>query len=52
LTAWEAGAIARGAGARQVTPFHHSARYLSDPDVLRQELFESFHAGEARAMSA
>jgi ribonuclease Z len=42
LTAWEAGSIAREAGARHVTPFHHSARYLSEPDVLRQELFESF----------
>jgi ribonuclease Z len=50
LTAWEAGGIARAAGARHVTPFHHSARYLSEPDVLRQELFESFGAsGESDA---
>ncbi|MXQ14174.1 ribonuclease Z [Microvirga makkahensis] len=46
LTAWEAGAIAREAGVRHVTPFHHSARYLAEPDVLRQELIESFSAGE------
>ena len=52
LTAWEAGAIAREAGARHVTPFHHSARYLAEPEALRQELFESFHAGNAPAMSA
>jgi ribonuclease Z len=52
LTAWEAGAIAREAGARHVTPFHHSARYLAEPEALRQELFESFHAGNASAMSA
>jgi ribonuclease Z len=45
LTAWEAGSIAREAGVRYVTPFHHSARYLSDPDVLRDEVFESFQAG-------
>jgi ribonuclease Z len=52
LTAWEAGAIAREAGARHVTPFHHSARYLAEPEALRHELFESFHAGNASAMSA
>ena len=52
LTAWEAGSIARKAGARHVTPFHHSARYLAEPEALRQELFESFHAGDPRAMSA
>jgi len=52
LTAWEAGAIAREAGARHVTPFHHSGRYLAEPEALRQELFESFHAGNASAMSA
>ena len=37
LTAWEAGALAREAGVRHVTPFHHSARYLSEPDALRDE---------------
>ncbi len=52
LTAREAGAVAREAGARHVTPFHHSARYLSDPEALRRELLESFHAGDAAAMGA
>ncbi|QRM31272.1 ribonuclease Z [Microvirga sp. VF16] len=52
LTAWEAGSIAREAGVRYVTPFHHSARYLSEPDVLREEVFESFRADERRAMRA
>jgi ribonuclease Z len=52
LTAWEAGAIAREAGVRYVTPFHHSARYLSEPDVLRQELFESFRPREAQSLIA
>ena len=52
LTAWEAGALAREVGARHVTPFHHSARYLAEPEALRQEVFESFSAGDARALSA
>lgn len=52
LTAWEAGSIAREAGVRLVTPFHHSARYLSEPDALREELFESFRAADRNAMRA
>ncbi|MGO4526928.1 ribonuclease Z [Microvirga sp. 2MCAF35] len=52
LTAWEAGSIAREAGVRYVTPFHHSARYLSEPDALREEVFESFRADDQKAMSA
>jgi ribonuclease Z len=52
LTAWEAGSIAREAGVRYVTPFHHSARYLSEPDALRDELFESFRAGDHTALRA
>lgn len=51
LTAWEAGDIAREAKARHVTPFHHSARYLSEPEVLREELFESFFASRTSAMT-
>lgn len=42
LTAQEAGLIAREAQARHVTPFHHSARYLSEPDVLRDEMQSAF----------
>ncbi|MBJ6127888.1 ribonuclease Z [Microvirga splendida] len=52
LTAWEAGDIAREAGVRHVTPFHHSARYLSEPDVLRDEFYESFSDADRRAVSA
>lgn len=52
LTAWEAGDIAREAGVRHVTPFHHSARYLSEPEALRQETFESFCADSAPALMA
>jgi ribonuclease Z len=52
LTAWEAGDIAREAGVRHVTPFHHSARYLSEPEALRQELFESFCADSTPALMA
>jgi ribonuclease Z len=52
LTAWEAGAIAREAGVRHLTPFHHSARYLSEPDVLRNELFQSFGSADRQAMRA
>ncbi|WP_230533327.1 ribonuclease Z [Microvirga roseola] len=46
LTAWEAGAIARQAGARHVTPFHHSARYFADPEALRREVLERFCENE------
>jgi len=52
LTAWEAGSIARAAGVRYVTPFHHSARYLSEPDVLRQEICESLQRDGHSAMTA
>lgn len=52
LTAWEAGSIAREAGVRYVTPFHHSGRYLPEPEVLREEMFESFRAVDRKAMRA
>ncbi|WP_414474032.1 ribonuclease Z [Microvirga sp. M2] len=52
LTAWEAGALAREADVRRVTPFHHSARYIAEPDALRQEVAESFQGGEARSLTA
>jgi len=52
LTAQEAGTLAREAGVRYVTPFHHSARYLSEPDVLRTELYESFGAAGLGAISS
>ncbi len=52
LTAWEAGALARKAGVRHVTPFHHSARHLSEPDVLGDEFYESFGTADQRSISA
>ena len=51
-TAWEAGSMAREAGVRFVTPFHHSARYLAEPDALREELFESFRTVDRNARRA
>jgi ribonuclease Z len=38
LTARQAGAIARLAGARGVTPFHFSPRYAERESALRVEL--------------
>jgi ribonuclease Z len=52
LTAWEAGDLAREAGVRHLTPFHHSARYLHTPEVLKQEFFESFNAKDQEARTA
>ena len=42
LTARDAGEVAREAGVRFFTVFHHSARYLSDPTVLTQEARDAF----------
>jgi ribonuclease Z len=50
LTAWEAGSIAREAGARHMTPFHHSARYLRQPEILRQEAVAAFCGNDAPAL--
>jgi len=52
LTAWEAGGIAREAGVRLMTPFHHSARYLSEPDALREEAFARFRVRERERVDA
>jgi ribonuclease Z len=52
LTAWEAGRLAREAHARHVSPFHFSTRYLSEPEALREEVFESFHADDLPALTA
>jgi ribonuclease Z len=38
LTAAQAARIAMAAGARHVTPFHHSPRYLDRPGALEAEL--------------
>jgi ribonuclease Z len=46
LTARQAGALARRAGAREVIPFHFSARYVDRAQELRAELAFA-HAGAA-----
>lgn len=52
LTAWEAGDIASEAGVKHVTPFHHSTRYLGEPDALRRELFRGFRQPETAYLEA
>jgi ribonuclease Z len=47
LTAAQAGAIARAAGAVRVTPLHFSPRYLDREDDLRRELELTFRGGNS-----
>lgn len=44
LTARAAGEIARHAGVRCVTPFHHSARYADNVSALTEEVRQAFGA--------
>jgi ribonuclease Z len=50
LTARQAAQIAATAGARHVTPFHHSPRYLDEPGALTAELRRSL--GDLRSGGA
>ena len=49
LTAAQAGAIARRAGARRIAPFHFSARYLEREDDVRREVLGAFAGEETEA---
>ena len=45
LTAREAGALARKAGAKQFTPFHFSPRYRGLSQEIEREAMEAYSAG-------
>lgn len=42
LTALRAGELGRAARVRHLTPFHFSARYLGQPDVITREVWSAF----------
>jgi ribonuclease Z len=47
LTAADAGLLARAAGAKHLQLFHHSARYLEEPDALRREALAAYESSSA-----
>jgi ribonuclease Z len=51
LTAHQTGLLAREAGAKHMVPFHHSARYLDDPEALRREAMAAFIGNSAEPVS-